>query len=307
MTTPYDLVCLGNLSIDDVVLPDKTTRPGCFGGDVTYAALGAGFWSDSVRCVAPMGEDFPAEHLSYLNQFGWDTRGFPKRPIPCLHYRVEYEDNNQRTWYTVSPEGDFPELSPKFADIPVDYLQARAFLLLAMDLAAHEALVAELSRYGLVALDPQEEYIPGNETRVLAMLDKVDIFLPSHEEVFRLFKHHDYEKACHQLADCGPKIVVVKLGDKGSLVFDSQQDRFWRIPVIDTTVVDTTGAGDTYSGGFMAMYMRSADLVTSGLAGTVSASFAIQDFGLSHMFGIPRADAERRLTELGNRLSLERD
>jgi sugar/nucleoside kinase (ribokinase family) len=295
---PYDLVCLGNLSIDDVVLPDQTTRLNCFGGDTIYAALGAHWWSDAVGCVAPAGADFPEEHLATLNHFGMDTRGLPRRPIRGTHYRVVYADNYQRTWTMLNAKGDFSTLSPGVADIPGDYLEARAFLILAMDLAAQEALAPALRPHGVVALDPQEEYIPGNQPRVLAILGNVDIFLPSQEEVFLLLGHRDYEQACRLFAGYGPKVVVVKMGQDGSLIFDAQADRFHSIPVFKTTVVDTTGAGDSYSGGFMAMYIRSGDLLKAGLAGTVSASFAIQDFGLTHMFSIGRAEAEQRFQAL---------
>jgi len=295
---PYDLVCLGNLSIDDVVLPDHTTRLNCFGGDTIYAALGARWWSEAVRFVAPAGADFPEEHFDYLNRSGMETRGLPRRSIPGAHYRVVYADNYQRTWTMLNAEGDFRALSPTAADIPNDYLNARAFLLLAMDLVAQESLAPGLRAHGVVALDPQEEYIPGNESRVLAMLKNVDIFLPSQEEVHLLLGHRDYEKACRRFAEHGPKVVVVKLGQDGSLIFDVNADRFHSIPIFKTSVVDTTGAGDTYSGGLMAMYVRSGDLVKAGLAGAVSSSFAIQDFGLTHMFDIPRSQAELRLREL---------
>ncbi len=291
----YDLICLGNLSIDDVVLPDGTERLNCFGGDAIYAALGAGCWSDSVRFVAPAGADFPEDHLAYLHQLGMDTRGLPRRTIPGVHYRVVYENNTERTWSIISQGSDFAILSPTLQDIPADYLDARAFLILAMDLAAQEALAPALRKHGTLALDPQEEYIPGNERRVLDMLKNVDIFLPSQEEVFLLLKHRNYEQACRVFAECGPTLVVIKMGQEGSLIFDARANRFHRIPIFKTAAVDTTGAGDTYSGGFMAMYVRSGDIVQSGLAGAVSASFAIQDFGLTHMFSLQHSQAQDRL------------
>lgn len=294
----YDLVCLGNLSIDDVVLPDQTTRLNCFGGDTIYAALGARWWSDAVRFVAPSGADFPEEHLAYLNRSQMETRGLPRRSIPGLHYRVVYADNNQRTWSMLSAEDDFARLSPTLHDIPIDYLDSHAFLILAMDLAAQEYLAPALRAHGVLALDPQEEYIPGNEARVLAMLRNVDIFLPSTEEVSRLLGHQDCEKACRQFAECGPGVVVVKMGDEGSLIYDSKKERFHRIPIFKTEVTDTTGAGDAYCGGFMAMYSRTGDLLKAGVAGTVSASFAVQDFGLTHMFGIGQAEAQQRFSTL---------
>ncbi len=290
-----DLVCLGNLSIDDIFLPDHSARLNCFGGDAIYAALGARWWSDSVRFVAPVGADFPEEHLAYLDGVGMDTRGLPRRSIPGVHYRVVYADNNQRTWTMLSADGDFGMLSPAVNDIPDDYLDSRSFLILAMDLPAQESLASSLRPRGVIALDPQEEYIPGNEERVLAMLKNVDIFLPSEQEVFLLLGDRDCERACRRFAECGPSIVAVKIGEQGSLIYDSRKDRFYPTPAFRTKAVDTTGAGDTYSGGFMAMYIRSSDLLKAGLAGAVSASFAIQDFGLAHMFGVTREQAEQRL------------
>ena len=295
---PYDLICLGNLSIDDIVLPDQTTRLGCFGGDAIYAALGASWWSDSVRIVAPVGSDFPAEHLGYLDHSAWGAAGLPHRKVPSVHYRVIYGNHNQRTWIMKSNPEDFLELSPALEDVPGDYRNSKSFLILAMDLVAQEKLAPGLREYGTVILDPQEEYIPGNESRVMAMLQNVDIFLPSIEEVDLLLGHRDAERACRTFAAYGPQIVVVKLGGEGSLILDVKKDRFLSIPAFITQVVDTTGAGDAYGGGFAATYSRSGDLLKAGLAGTVSASFAIQDFGLTHLFAVGREEVQHRFTML---------
>ncbi len=294
----YDLICLGNLTIDDVVLPDQTQQLGCFGGDAIYSALGAHCWANRVAFVAPVGTDFPSTHLTDLQASGWDTRGLPKRAIPSIRNWVIYQDNNHRKWILESNPDDFLELSPTMADIPNDYLQSRAFMILAMDLAAQENLAPELRKLGLVAVDPQEDYIEGNIDRILAMLKNVDIFLPSQVEVFRLLGHHDDERACRELAAYGARIIVLKSGSDGSLIYDPSRDQFWRIPIYKTNVVDTTGAGDAYCGGFMAMYVKTGDLYLAGLAGAVSSSFAIEGMGLNHMFAIDPQEAQRRFNEL---------
>ncbi len=299
---PYDLICLGNMTIDDVILPDNTKEMGCFGGDAIYAALGASCWSDAAGFVAPVGADFPAEHLTKLQNSGWDLRGLPRRDIPNIRNWVIYKDNNNRTWIMESDPNDYFALSPTLEDIPADYLDSKAFMILAMDLASQATLAPLLRQRGLVAVDPQEDYITGNVERILNMLKDVDIYLPSQEEVFRILGHRDDEKACRQFAECGAGIVVIKMGSDGSLIFDSAKDRFYRIPVYPGKVVDTTGAGDAFCGGFMAMYVKSGNLIEAGLAGAVSASFAIEGFGLTHMFGLDRKEAERRLAYLKERL-----
>jgi sugar/nucleoside kinase (ribokinase family) len=197
-----------------------------------------------------------------------------------------------------SDPNDFFELSPTLQDIPADYREAKAFMILAMDLTAQETLAPILRKKGLVAVDPQEDYVAGNENRILAMLKNVDIFTPSQEEVFRLLGHQDNEKACQEFVSQGAGVVVIKMGREGSLIFDSRTRKFFHIPIYQTTVVDTTGAGDAYCGGLMAMYEKTGDWGKAGLGGAVSASFAVEDFGLTQMFNVPREQAESRFKAL---------
>lgn len=294
-----DLICLGNLTIDDIVQPDGVTRMGCFGGDAIYAALAASYWTDSVQFVAPLGSDFPSEHLSHLERAHWDVSGLPRRLVPSIRNWVVYEYDGRRTWILRSNPADFLELSPTWQDIPLAFREAKAAMILAMDLAAQETLASSLKASGaLVALDPQEDYIAGNEERILKMLSRVDIFLPSQEEVYRLLGHRDYARAAREFASFGCRIVVVKLGGEGSLIFDQTTGKCIELPVYPAKVVDTTGAGDAYCGGFLAMYVQSHDLVKAGLAGAVSASFAIEEFGLAHMFQVDRSTAQQRLRDL---------
>ncbi len=298
----YDLICLGNLTIDDVILPDETQRLGCFGGDAIYSVLGASCWADTVSFVAPVGTDFPAEHLAHLRKAGWDTRGLPQRNIPSIRNWVIYKGDNERTWIMESNPDDYFALSPTLEDIPDDYLDAKAFMILAMDLASQETLAPQLRKRGLVAVDPKEDYVAGNVERILALLKDVDIYMPSQEEVNLILGHRDYEKACRQFAELGAGIVVVKMGHDGSLIYERDRDVFTRIPIYPTKAVDATGAGDAFCGGFMAMYGKSGNLVEAGLAGAVSASFAIEDFGLTHMFALDRKEAQARLASLKKQL-----
>ena len=298
-----DLVCLGNITIDDVVMPDGVTRMACSGGDTIYAALAASYWNDRVQFVAPIGSDFPKENIEAFTRSGWCTDGMPERPLPTIRSWVVYENDGRRTWIPRSDPTDFYSLSPVPGDIPDTFLKAKSYLILAMDLQAQVELAPFLrSLNAIVALDPQEDNIVGKKDIVFEMLKSIDIFLPSQEEVHRLLGHRDYERAAREFSEHGSQIVVIKLGGDGSLIYDKGQQRYWHIPVYPTTVVDTTGAGDSFSGGFMANYVQSRDLQKSGLAGAVSASFAIEDFGNTHMLEVTPDMAERRFSELSSAL-----
>jgi ribokinase len=233
--------------------------------------------------------------LETLSAHRLETDGVPQRDIQGIHNRVVYSDSDSRTWFLESNPDDFFALSPALEDIPISYLEARGYLILAMDLAAQEALVPGLRTRGLVALDPQEDYIAGNERRLFQLIEKVDIFMPSLEEVRRLLGHQGPEEACRKLAALGPGMVVIKLGSAGSIVYERAADRCLRIPACPGRVVDTTGAGDAYCGGFLSRYLQTGDPLQAGLAGAVSASFAVEDFGLEHMFSVTQEQAKARL------------
>ena len=291
------LVCLGNLTIDDVVLPDGRELPGCIGGDALYAALAARLWEPSAEMVAPVGPDFPPAILGRIAAAGLSAAGLAPRPQSTLHNRVAYAADGGRRWTLHSSEADFHALSPRPDDIPPPYRSAAGFLILAMTLEAQEVLVADLRGTGaVVAIDPQEDYIAGNEARLRSLIGATDVFMPSAEEARQLLGHEDWDAAARTFAAWGPDLVVVKLGADGCLVHDRPGDRTFRVPAHPAAVVDTTGAGDSFCGGFLAALLGlGLDIETAARAGAVAASFAVEGRGAEPMFSATAVDARRRL------------
>lgn len=300
MMTPPRLVCLGNLTIDDVVLPDGTEKSDCTGGDALYACLAARFFETASEMVAPVGSDWPKKIEEQIRKAGLSDLGLPPRDLPSLHNRIDYDANGGRVWTLFNGEEAFQTLSPVPDDIPQLYRSAEAFLVLAMTLEAQIDLVAALKRdsHALVALDPQEDYIAGNEERLKALISQCDIFLPSAEEARQLLGHDDWSAAARTFAELGPEIVVVKLGSDGSLLYDSRNGREIRVPALEADVVDTTGAGDSFCGAFMAALLQeNCDLETAARAGSVAASFTVSGYGVDPLFVATSAQAKRRLVD----------
>jgi sugar/nucleoside kinase (ribokinase family) len=279
-------VCLGNLTIDDLVLPDGRAVPGCIGGDALYAALAARPWEPTTEMVAPVGRDFPPAVLGRIAAAGLKPDGLPPRDLPTLHNRITYRANGDRTWTQFFSDDDFDALSPRPADIPPAYMAADGFLILAMTLPAQERLVTHLkaTTRALVALDPQEDYIAGNEGALRRLIAQVDVFMPSAEEVRRLLGHDDWAAAAATLAALGPATVVIKLGAEGCLM--SHDGQILRVPATPiTTVRDTTGAGDCFCGAFMASLIGEGyDVARAAGRGAAAAARAISDYGVNAMF-----------------------
>lgn len=288
MTDP-SLVCFGNFTIDDVVLADGQKRDGCTGGDALYATLAARAFEPASELVAPIGNDMPADILARLEELGLSLAGMPQRNVPNLHNRVDYKADGSREWTLYSDPDHFDILSPFARDTPPTFLGANRFLVLAMALPAQESLINHLSSRpnALVALDPQEDYIFGNESRLEAMIAKTDIFMPSEEEVVRMTGLRDWTKAARQFAKLGPRLVIIKLGANGAYLYDKERGASFEIPVFDgDMVVDTTGAGDSFCGAFMAMMAGEAPEYAA-LAGAVAASVTVSGYGVDPLLATP--------------------
>jgi ribokinase len=287
------LVCLGNFTVDDVVLPDGRQRPGCLGGDALYAGLAARLFEPAVEIVAPVGSDLPRATLDRIASAGFSLDGLSQRSLPTLHYRVDYCADGERTWTPHFTETDFDVLSPDVTDIPARYRDAAGFLVLAMTLTGQERLVAWARREtrALIALDPREDYIFGNEERLMALIGRTDVFLPSAEEVRRLLGHEDWVAAARSFAEKGAALVVIKLGSGGAVAYSRDRDSAIHCPAMATDAVDTTGAGDSFCGAMIARLLQVPEDLEGALrAGTVAASLAIRDFGTEPLFAAKPED-----------------
>ena len=292
------MVCFGNLTLDDIVRPDGSERPGCIGGDALYGVLAARLFEPSAEMVAPMGSDCPPDVRARIIATGLSADGLPIRSCPTMRTRFQYATDDRRVVRILSDERDFHELSPRAADVPAHYWQARCFMILAMTLQAQGEIVASCrsAGSGMVALDPQEEYIAGQESALLSLIGRVDLFMPSLDEVRRLLGHEDPETAARYFAALGPRIVVIKLGALGCLVHDAANALMFRLPAYPGAPVDTTGAGDAFCCAFAASLARAPGALGRAAAqGAVAASFAVSTYGADGLFAATPLQARSML------------
>lgn len=299
MTAGPALLCLGNITIDDAVLPDGTVRQSCLGGDAIYSGLAARLFQPDTRILAPVGEDLSEEARAALESAGIAVSVLPARRAPTVRNVVTYAADGSRTWDLRVPEATFEELSVQPDDLDENALAATAVVSCAMGLVAQTRTVAHLAAHStaVLYLDLQEDYILGNEDAVLAMVAASDVFLPSEEEVRRLLGTEDWAEACRTLAALGPGIVVVKRAAEGCLVFEAATGSFTEVPAYRTEAIDSTGAGDAFCGGFAAVHGITGDAVAAAQAGAVAASFAIAGFGNDVLLTLTPAQAQARLED----------
>lgn len=174
---------------------------------------------------------------------------------------------------------------------------------LAPTLYAFQYAIAEsLARRGvIVSLDPGH-YMQGlAETALAELLRHVEVFAPSELEVREMYGECEPERMAPQFAAMGPRLVVIKLGDRGAWAYSALHKQGRHIPAYPARNVDPLGCGDHFCGGLLAGFLETKDGFQAARYGTVAASFKVEGLGAMATFALSRSEAERRLSELVRR------
>jgi sugar/nucleoside kinase (ribokinase family)/fructoselysine-6-P-deglycase FrlB-like protein len=300
-TTPPRVIVVGNLTIDDVVLPDGTTQMSSVGGNSLYAALGVRLWQPRVGLVTRRGEDFPRELVSMLHTLGVATGGIVDIPGPTVRNWVVYENNGERHWIYRTPRERSREVAVQARDLPVEWLAVKpppVVHITAMPLEAVEAIVdavRHISPRAMITLDTHEDYVVDYRQRLRALAARVDAFLPSRAELADLVGYDDPRRALTTLVSLPTPVIVIKMGAEGVLVWDKARGTLHEVGIASGPVVDVTGAGDAFCGGFAAGLSLGYATLEAAQCGTSAASYAVAGFGSLHLALVEPPVAEARM------------
>lgn len=293
------VIIAGNITIDDIVLQDGTTYMHTIGGDVLYAAMGSKFWLDGVGLLSRANRAFLDEYAEKFTGAGLDIEGMPAYGHEIVRNWIIYDTGQRRHFIYRNDFELLKKLSPQEKDVPARYLSAKAVFLAAMAIENQISLAKYFKAKGMLVLaDPLDDDVTAKPQLVGELIRYVDIFMPSAEEIHRIFENNDYKRNARKLAEMGPRAVVIKLGPDGCLIYDKERDCFHTLPAYNGRVVDLTGAGDCFGGGFTAGYVATGgDLIRSAAMGSISSSFAIDGFGSMPLFDKTPQMAATRLQE----------
>jgi sugar/nucleoside kinase (ribokinase family) len=295
------VIVVGNLTIDDVVLPDGTTRMSSLGGNCLYAALGVRLWQPSVGILTRRGEDFPGDLTDALLSLGVATGGIVDIAGPTVRNWVVYETSGERHWIYRTPRGRSREVAVQAQDVPREWLAVEpppVVHIAAMPLDAAEALV-DVVRHAapraIITLDTHEDYVVDYRQRLRALAAKVDAFLPSRSELANLVGYDDPQRALASLMSLPTPMIVIKMGADGALVWEKARETVYELGIARSPVVDVTGAGDAFCGGFAAGLSLGLDALESARRGSIAAAYAVADFGSLQLARVDPAEAQSRL------------
>lgn len=305
-------VVAGQLRRDFIGLPDGELRTEMPGGNAIYAAAGVAIWEPDPPpgIVARVGDDYPRQWIEEFSRHGFDTRGirFLAEPIEVRSFFAFSDQTGQvmedpvaffaqrgqvfpKSLLNYQKKPSLPDsrtrLSPtsiRQADLPETYLEATAAHICPMDYLTHTLLPAVLRQNGftLVTLEPAAGYMnPTFRDDLPSLITGLTAFLPSEDELRALFigRSDDLWEMAQAIAGYGCEIVAIKRGEGGQLVYDSSSRARWEIPAYPVRLVNPTGAGDAFCGGFLAGYRRTFDPLAAALYGNISASLVIEGLG----------------------------
>jgi cytidine kinase len=299
------LCVVGSVALDSVETPTEH-RDNVIGGSATYFSYAASFFT-TVRLSAVVGEDWPAEHTAMLQARGVDTTGLQVVPGgKTFRWRGKYMANmNDRETLDLQ----LNVLGTFKPQLPESYRRAKYLFLANGSPAQQEMALDQCIGPKLVVADTMDYYIGAEPDGLRKILKRIDGLVINDSEAKLLTGTDNMVVAGHKVRAMGPKFVVIKKGEHGAMFFG--EDETYALPAYPTaTVVDPTGAGDSFAGGMMGYLAECGKTDPHSLKlalayGTLIASFTVEDFSLDRLQKITRADIDHRMDTFKNMLRLD--
>lgn len=284
---------VGSIALDTVETPFGRVRD-ALGGTAVYFSLAASSFTD-VQVVGVVGEDFPSRHIQMLEERGCDLNGLQQRSGRTFRWVGSYDDDMNIAHTLDTQLNVFETFRP---DLPGAYRGARTVFLGNIDPELQLEVLSQVEAPVLTALDTMNFWIGGKREQLTEVIRRVDTVIVNEAEARQFAGVFHIGDAARYIQSFGPRWVVIKRGEYGAAMFSPEG--YFALPAFPTdTVRDTTGAGDTFAGGFMG-YLDTVDHITfkerkrALVFGTIMASFAVEDFSIGGLHGAtPDAVATR--------------
>jgi sugar/nucleoside kinase (ribokinase family) len=300
------LVVVGSIAFDAVKTPFGE-RERMLGGSAVHFSLAASFFTD-VRVVGPVGEDFGADEEAVLSGHGIDTSDIERvQGGETFFWRGHYEYDLNTAHTDDTQLGVFGEFEPKLSDAS---RSAEMLFLANIQPDVQRGVREQCPDVRLAGLDSMNLWIETARDSLIRTIGGVDMVFMNDAEVRMLTEEANLVRAARAVMEMGPRIVVAKQGEYGAALFTA--DGFFALPAYPLeTVMDPTGAGDSFAGGFLG-YLASQDgadddatLRRAMTYGSVLASFNVEEFGTERVSRLTREEIDERYAERKDKTALD--
>lgn len=293
------LISVGTVAFDTIETPfGKKER--VIGGAATYISLAASYFIPQSHLISVVGDDFPDDVLSDMKSRGINQEGLQIRKGEKSFFwagKYHYDMNSRDTLDTqLNVLADFKPVVP-------DSYQSCEFLMLGnLDPSVQLSVLDQLkNRPRLVVLDTMNFWMDIALEKLKEVIARVDVLTINDEEARQLSQEYSLVKAARKILTMGPRYLIIKKGEHGALLF--HEDRAFFAPALPLEeVVDPTGAGDTFAGGFIGFLASAQNLSFENMkraivVGSAMASFTCEKFGPERLLELDRSIIDHRIQE----------
>ena len=288
------ILVVGSVALDSIETPfGKADR--VLGGSAVYFSISASLFNP-VNLVGVVGKDFPTDHVSLLLSKGIDLDGLNKDDGDTFYWDGSYSDNLNEAVTKETRLNVFERFNPV---LPKQYCQSPVIFLANIDPQLQLSVLAQTSAARLVVCDTMNLWINSKKDVLAELFGRVDIVIINEGEAKLFTGEHLLINAAKKIKEYGPKWIVIKKGEHGVFAYNGEETIILPSYPVEK-IVDPTGAGDSFAGGFMGYLAEndSSDRVNirrALLYATIVASFTIESFSVDRLCAISRSDVERRL------------
>ncbi|MFL2545188.1 MAG: PfkB family carbohydrate kinase [Longimicrobiales bacterium] len=291
------LMVVGSVALDSVKTQHGAVERAIGGSAVFFAAASCKL--SPVATIGVVGEDYPMDKLQGLKKQGVDLTQIEQAKGKSFFWAGEYSENFTSRETLVTDLGVFEHFNPSVA---AHLTKSRCLFLGNIHPAVQSNVLEQMDSPELVVCDTMNYWIDQNKKELLDLLRRVDILMINDSEARQLTGESNLLRASRVIQEFGPRSVVIKKGEHGALFFGT--DWCFAVPgLLLEQVIDPTGAGDSFAGGFMG-YLSTQKAFTPDVFrmamvyGTVMGSFAVESFSIDMLEMINEEDILKRVSEL---------
>jgi sugar/nucleoside kinase (ribokinase family) len=295
-----DVCIVGHFAIDTIVLPSRNTPFTVLGGAATYTSFAIKRLDGTASVVSRVGGDFPEAYMWWLNQEGIDTSGVARfAEEKTTHFELEYGNDLSERVLKLKCKGC--PINP--ADLPSDLHAKAVHIAPIANEISYETVERLKSCAEIISLDPQGLLRSFDENGAVTrntqpdkrIFSLVNIYKSSLDEIYALTGASELKPAIRAMHDFGVETVIVTMGAKGSVL--SVEGAQYNVAACPSKVlVDPTGAGDVFIGGFLIEYLRQKESLWCAAVGSAAASLVVEGLGPTY-FG-EKEEIYQRATSL---------
>ena len=294
------ITVVGSVAFDSIETP-AGRRERCLGGAATYFSLAASYFTE-VRVIAVVGEDFGAKEEQVFTARNIDMRGIERASGKSFFWEGSYLENLNEAKTHATELNVFGVFEPK---IPDAYRDSEFLFLANIDPVLQRRVREAMPQVKLVAGDTMNYWIKDHKPALLEVLKGLDVLLINDTETRMLAQNSNLVQAARSVLGMGPRMLVVKHGEYGATAFhraanDGVGNKTFRAPALPLEhVVDPTGAGDSFAGGFFGYLASQPELTPSAFRramfyGSVMGSFTVERFGTERLQELSRREIDER-------------